>query len=627
MKKRIFVLFIAAALVFWGQSAQAQLFYATSDYVAGTVGLITRDGAGNFTVQKNRVVGFGGDAWGYTFFDHNGESRLVMREFQYSGANDIMSVFDFKNWNAPEANTTKWGRNLHGVASDGTYLYLALQDVYQAGYGDISGRIARVRLDNLNGNPDRIYQYSPDDGKPRKPQGVALTEDGYVYALSGAWEINTFSHEQGEVRKFDRDLSLKGTARVGRNPFEMAVYGGRAYVACQGGMLGAGLWGDIWEVNLSDMTSKRVIDFQAQGLPFPTGGASVSIAKDGTAFVIAGGYDPNADWNYKAKLWVTTAANLSNGILGANVHDLEHNAGVAWLACYDEDSEMLWVEAGSGIEAREKNGALIRKFTPYELGGYAYSIGLWSGKKHASPPVEPELPVGTPADVETIQAVEPQTPEDAEAVTGISKDYFETVTRDDGSKAVTLKKDVSASLAKEALNLNSSVEIYDLFVETATVATIGNIGPISIPIEGRALMASRPQDVNVMKILSVENRETDFFTFAGAGDPDYGADGTFTVFGIGNGKGDGIVPESILGSSTYLLVLFVRDGGKFDLDGRPREISDPVKIIGNPYAGNPGGSSGVGPERGCDAGWGAAFPPLIALICLVTRRTRRKHVR
>jgi hypothetical protein len=624
MKKRILVLLFAAALAVCATAAQAQLFYATSDYVAGTVGLIIQDSPGNFTVQKNKVVGFGGDAWGYTFFDQNGESRLAVREFQYSGANDIVSVYDFKNWSVPETNTTKWGRNLHGAASNGTYLYLALQDVYQAGYGDISGRIARVRLDNLNGTPDRIYQYSPDNGKPRKPQGVALADDGYVYALSGAWEVNTFSHEPGEVRKFDSDLVPQGTARVGKNPFEMAIYNGRAYVACQGGMLGAGLWGDIWEVDLSDMTSRRVIDFSAQGISFPAGGASASIAKDGTAFVIAGGYDPNDDWSYKAKLWVTTAQNLSNGVLGTNVHDLEHNAGVAWLTCYDEDSGILWVEAGVGIEAREKDGTLIRKFTPYELGGYAYSIGLWSGKKQAEPPVAPNLPAGTPADVESAQAEEPETPQAAAAVTGIDEKYFETVTRDDGSKAVTLKKEVAVSLAKEALDLDKPPEVYDIFVETVEVGIPGNTAAIAIPMEGRALMASKPEDVKVMKILSVEDRITDFFTFADVGDPNYGTDGTFTVFGIGDGKGDKIVPERIVGSSSYLLVLFVKDGGAFDLDATPKGISDPAKIIGSPYANNPGTPSGVGPERGgCDAGWGAAALPLLAvLICAAVRRKR-----
>ncbi|MDR1915324.1 MAG: hypothetical protein LBQ58_01965 [Synergistaceae bacterium] len=388
MKKlRVFVL-LAVLTALWSAQASADLFYAVSDYVAGSVGLITRNSNGSFTVTPKVLVGLGGDAWGCTFLDQNGADKLVVREFQYSGANDVVSVYDFKNWTTPVANTTKWGRNLHGVASDGKNLYLALQDTYETGVGDISGQIARIPLSGLNGNTDRSHQYSPVSGKPKKTQGVVLWNDK-VYALNGAWD-GAFNHEQGEVTEFDADLKALRSAKVGKNPFEMAIYDGKAYVACQGGMLGAGLWGDIWEVDLASMTSEKVIDInKISAITFPSGAASISIAKDGTAFVIVGGYDPDDSWSYKPVLYVTTTDKLSRGDIGTLAPALTKNPGVGWLVRYDEALEILWLEGGIGIEARDKRGAVIRKFTPLELGGDAYSIDIWNSGIATNPDPDP----------------------------------------------------------------------------------------------------------------------------------------------------------------------------------------------------------------------------------------------
>jgi hypothetical protein len=375
---------IISILALWSVRAPADVIYGVSDYQGGSFGLIRQDASGGFTVEKNVVVGFGGDAWGYTFTDQNGADKIAIREFQYSGANDIVSVYDFKNWKTPSSNTTAWGRNLHGVASDGAYLYLALQDTYLNG-ADISGKIGRVPLNNLNGAPDRSFSFDADStGKPRKPQGVTLW-GGKVYALTGGWD-KSFNHMQGEITEFDSGLGKLRSAQVGKNPFGMAFYGGKAYVACQGGMLGNGLWGDVWEVDLASMTSRQVLDMsKISSVTFPSGAASISIAKDGTAFLLVGGYDPNDDWSYLPKLYVTTADKLSSGDIGMLAPALTKNPGAGWTVCYDEAMGILWVEAGIYIEARGKDGSVKKKFTPLDLGGEAYSVSLWgSGSANGS---------------------------------------------------------------------------------------------------------------------------------------------------------------------------------------------------------------------------------------------------
>jgi hypothetical protein len=66
----------------------------------------------------------------------------------------------------------------------------------------------------------------------------------------------------------------------------------------------------------------------------------------------------------------------------------------------------------------------------------------------------------------------------------------------------------------------------------------------------------------------------------------------------------------------YTLVLFVRDGGDFDIDPTPGNVLDPAVMLRasatGPDSGTPGGAPGS--SGGCDAGWGAFGFLALALI-------------
>jgi hypothetical protein len=72
--------------------ASADVFYAASNYVNGSAGIIAADG-GSFTVCPDAAANFGMDAAGFTFRDHDGAERAMMREYQY-GPNDTVYVWD-----------------------------------------------------------------------------------------------------------------------------------------------------------------------------------------------------------------------------------------------------------------------------------------------------------------------------------------------------------------------------------------------------------------------------------------------------------------------------------------------------------------------------------------------------
>ncbi|MDR2527422.1 MAG: hypothetical protein LBD04_00160, partial [Synergistaceae bacterium] len=245
------------AIVLWCGTAGADIVYTVvaDGYSAGSIGTIVKKEA-EFAVGALNS-GFGGDPWVYSFIDADGKDKAVLREFQYSGDNDSVFIYDPIDLNAPLANTNKWGRNLHGVAREGEYLYLALQDVYSA-TGDTSGQAARIKIGDYDKAPDKIHAFSAESiaGADyfRKPAGVTAA-NGKVYVLNQLRGV-TYAPIEGEIAELDLDLNPTGkTARVGKNPIAMAFYDGKLYVACAGGMLGSGEYGSVWEVSLSNMSA------------------------------------------------------------------------------------------------------------------------------------------------------------------------------------------------------------------------------------------------------------------------------------------------------------------------------------------------------------------------------------
>lgn len=134
---------------------------------------------------------------------------------------------------------------------------------------------------------------------------------------------------------------------------------------------------------------------------------------------------------------------------------------------------------------------------------------------------------------------------------------------------------------------------------------------ISYQILGSDLKAKKPADVKVLKILGAEKGE--LFTYASAITKDM--DKKFTV--MKDDDSGTIFTGEIDGYTMYRLALFIKDGGKFDLDGKKDgAVADPTVILGAEKKASGGSSSG------CNAGLGALALLSLATIPLVYRKKK-----
>ena len=112
-----------------------------------------------------------------------------------------------------------------------------------------------------------------------------------------------------------------------------------------------------------------------------------------------------------------------------------------------------------------------------------------------------------------------------------------------------------------------------------------------------------------MKILGAENGE--LFTYASAITKDM--DKKFTV--MKDDDSGTIFTGDIDGYTMYRLALFIKDGGKFDLDGKKDgAVADPTVILG---------AEKRAPSGGCNAGFGVlALLLSLAALPLVYKRKK-----
>lgn len=185
----------------------------------------------------------------------------------------------------------------------------------------------------------------------------------------------------------------------------------------------------------------------------------------------------------------------------------------------------------------------------------------------------------------------------------------EQLTRNkDGNTIVEPKVAVKAANKLGTLSSVTTKDVVALpvFTTPAIDANKDKTIMISYLILGSDLKAKKPADVKVMKILGEENGE--LFTYASAITKDM--DKKFTV--MKDDDSGTIFTGDIDGYTMYRLALFIKDGGKFDLDGKKDgAVADPTVILGAEKRASDGGSGG------CNAGLGvlalllslAAIPP------------------
>jgi hypothetical protein len=663
-------LFLGAFAVLTGfiARADADIFYTveTTEYATGSAGVITKSGSA-FSVRKNVVTNLPGDSWGFTFKDHNGDLRAMVREYNY-GPNDGVYVWNPSDWSKPVINRSDWGSNFHAVSANGQYLYLTTYESYAGGGGnEDTGEV--VRVDMKNGYVRDAYhhyeRFTSDAGNVLSPHAEGVyASGGKIYVLYAMPYNGVYEYEASEIVEYDSNLNVlskvqlkNSSGAVGKNAAHMAYYGGKLYVVCMGGYQGPESWGDIWEVDISNMTARQVLDGQdipyemSDGTTAAVGMYGIQFASDGTAFILTGSY--SASNTFRARLFVTTASNLSNVNEGNVVVKFGAKSGYSWDILWDESASTLWCMAGTELQARAKNGGLIRTFTPSELGDNIYSISLLNG---GSTPVDPDDPDDAddpngsddpddtddpngsddPDDaddsdtqVPDIQPVKPSLPGDAPSnvesatpaiLTGESglssfsnKTGIPTAWMKEGAGGYVLD---SARAKERAENLWSGVtKTESLPAFTANLDTAGDVVAVGLTVKGSVLMAKTPGEIKLMKVLSGSKTPLKF-SYDASG---YG-DGTFMLQ-----KSDGSAHTgAISDGTTYTLVLFIKDGGSYDLDGRAdKSVIDPAVIVSaGGTSGNNNGNDTGGGGGGCDTGAAALFILLAAVS--INRRQKRQ---
>jgi Synergist-CTERM protein sorting domain-containing protein len=198
----------------------------------------------------------------------------------------------------------------------------------------------------------------------------------------------------------------------------------------------------------------------------------------------------------------------------------------------------------------------------------------------------------------TIYPLAPENPSDKKevsAMTGIDPDDLEVI----GNK-VYLSRQLTEKYAKE-LHGTDDVYTHILPIFKVSATPDGQIGAVTFTVKGSELLALFTDEVNLIGMTSKNTGEFLNYTSSTAGE-----DGEFTILFEGE-----VFDGEIISDNDYELLVFMRDGGMFDLDGEVNgelkasiffssEITDDEKR-----------------REGCNAGYGILA---LALIPLVTRK-------
>ncbi|MDO5114918.1 MAG: Synerg-CTERM sorting domain-containing protein [Synergistaceae bacterium] len=185
-----------------------------------------------------------------------------------------------------------------------------------------------------------------------------------------------------------------------------------------------------------------------------------------------------------------------------------------------------------------------------------------------------------------------------------------------GDGKVTAASAVAVNIVANMGTLNSvtskDVVALPVFSTQASPDDTGKTVMIAYRVLGSDLKKTNPADVKVLKILGANSGELFSYTNAITTDMD-------KKFTIQADDDTGTIYSGEINANVYYrLVLFIKDGGAFDLDRRTDgAVADPSVILGTDAKNNGGGSSG-----GCNAGLGALALLAIALLPALYKKKR-----
>jgi uncharacterized protein YjdB len=174
---------------------------------------------------------------------------------------------------------------------------------------------------------------------------------------------------------------------------------------------------------------------------------------------------------------------------------------------------------------------------------------------------------------------------------------------------VVIKKSIAESIARKLLKTKTNNFEIVLLPWFEAAIGYGRIAAVKIPIKGAQLNTNYPREVLLLKIISPS--EGEFLQYA-ANKSDY-EDGMFTLLA----KGSETPYSGIIDSNKeYDLMIFIKDGGKYDLDKtRNGFVVDPVAIV------NKNSESVNEDSSGCSV-FGYLVFTLMGVVPFVIRKNR-----
>jgi hypothetical protein len=466
----------------------------------------------------------------------------------------------------------------------------------------------------------------------------------------------TIDYAPTEIVEFNRDLTLTGDkavlkedAQIGKNSLTMAMYNGKLYVGCIGGRQGPGVYGGIWEVDLGkpnvqdDMAARQALDFEdVTGVLAGAGWGAYGIdfTDDGTAFILAGGYNPSMD--FKGRLFKIPGAELAKGGQNAlsalsTARDFTNASGHSWWdgVTWDSKSQTVWCMAGTHLFAFYKDGTYKKDFDPATLGEDIYSVAVFNenfpaggGGDIEDPPVPVDVALNytdveivSSADVEIITLKETQTAFDvlsADLPPEISMDLAAALKINEVNGEYLLEVDVPVIIDKmnsdDYLNINFE-KILSPPAFSATTQKSGGIALVTMEMD-----FSRSAGYSFDKLMMFKLTKyggMDKLTKADSWEDM--TDGTFIIT-----DENGTPQSGAIGERKYFYSVAIKDNGVYDWSTRDKFVIDPG--LQAPESGmvydTSGAEGGGGMPGGCASGTGglAALAALAMILCGRKRR-------
>ena len=281
----------------------------------------------------------------------------------------------------------------------------------------------------------------------------------------------------------------------------------------------------------------------------------------------------------------------------------EGTVGIAYSVALtaDGDTPITWsLESGSLPNGLSLAGSGTISGTPTVEGTYSFEVKAANAGGDDTKALE--IVVNTQV-ISTNQTY-PSDKNDVAAATGLNPDDLE----ERGGK-VYLKVEAAKEIAKQLLGANK-VDLHILPIFEAVVTPAGSIAEVKFALKGKDLLALFPDEINLIGMISpTQEKFLDFVDNAADFD-----DGKFTLL-----SGGVIYTGEIDPNGDYELVVFIKDGGEFDLEGDLSSRIADGKIISSLFLASENNRSGSG---GCNTGYGYLAFAILGVLPFILKKKK-----